>query len=149
MNKLFNSLFEMQLRILLLLSQEEVSAMSMDRIVALDFITIYGAEFKVADFNLNGDSLYKFSEIASRRAAMQQAIKKSVVNGFVKVEVHNGFQYKISEVGKQYADSLESKYAMDYRASMSGTFHFSSGKSDQELMKIIQNHSIENVERRA
>ena len=45
MNKLFNSLFEMQLRILLLLSQEEVSAMSMDRIVALDFITIYGAEF--------------------------------------------------------------------------------------------------------
>jgi len=149
MNKLFNSLFEMQLRILLLLSQDGISAMSLDRIVAIDFITIYGAEFRLAGFNLNGDSLYKFSEIASRRAAIQEAIKKSVVDGFVKVEVHNGFQYKISEVGKQYADSLESKYAIDYRTSTTGTFRFSRGKSDQELMKIIQNHSIENVERRA
>lgn len=149
MNKLFNSLFEIQLRIILLLSKEGLVELSVDRIVTLDFITIYGAEFKVARSNLNGDSLYKFSEIASRRALMQEAIKKSVLDGFVLVVAGQGFQYKISATGKAYADSLQSKYAADYRTAMEGTFYFYGEKSDQELMKIIQNHSIENVERRA
>lgn len=149
MNKLFNSQFEMQLRIMLLLSADENRIMSLERIVTLDFITIYGAEFHVSDHNLNGDSLYKFSEIASRRRVMQEAIRKSVLDGFLEVEVTNGFQYKISGIGKQYIDSLESKYAVDYREAMTVALGMYYEKNDQELMKIIQNHSIENVERRA
>lgn len=45
--KLFNSTFEMELRILLLLAESKGSQYTVDRILALDFITCYSADFSL------------------------------------------------------------------------------------------------------
>ena len=64
--KIFNSDFEMELRILLLLSQTK-RALSKEEIVNYDFITIYSADFGIGEENLHGDNRYKYGEFASRQ----------------------------------------------------------------------------------
>ena len=70
MNKLFNSVFENSLRILLLLAEFDCGQ-SLDKIYATDFMVTYGATFGVSESDLNGDNQYKFSEFASRASCSQ------------------------------------------------------------------------------
>ena len=51
---LFNTPFEMELRSLLLLSVLGESQVSIERVVILDFISCYGADFELAAINLHG-----------------------------------------------------------------------------------------------
>lgn len=52
-NNLFNSSFEMQLHILILLSIAYGKAYSTDKIVGLDFISCYSANFSIPYGNLH------------------------------------------------------------------------------------------------
>ena len=54
MKTVFNSTFEISLRILLLLSESEDAGLSIDRIAAYDFITIYSKYFDLSDRVLHG-----------------------------------------------------------------------------------------------
>ena len=58
--KLFNSTFEMELRILLLLLENGGKQYTVDRIVAIDFITCYSSDFSLPYGNLHGENSYKF-----------------------------------------------------------------------------------------
>ncbi len=61
MNNIFNTSFEVSLRILIILNTVQ-TRLSIDRITALDFIAIYGKDFGVSEYNLHGDNDYRFSE---------------------------------------------------------------------------------------
>ena len=60
--QLFNSPFEMGLRIILLLSASSRQPCTVDRIVGLDFITCYAADFDLPYPNLHGMNNYKYCE---------------------------------------------------------------------------------------
>ena len=109
--KIFNSDFEMELRILLLLSQTK-RALSKEEIVNYDFITIYSADFGIGEENLHGDNRYKYGEFASRQELCWIALKQLVLDGFVTVITKDGFSYKISSVGLNYTKAMESAYSM-------------------------------------
>lgn len=66
-NKLFNSPFEMSLRITLLLAAAPKEKFSVDRIMGLDFISCYAADFNMPYANLHGDNGYRYGEIVGRR----------------------------------------------------------------------------------
>ena len=82
MTKIFNSTFENALRLVLLLDTFK-TPQTLDMLYAVDFISVYGADFGISDTNLNGDNHYKFSEFASRREVVRLALKEMVLQGFI------------------------------------------------------------------
>lgn len=106
MTKLFNSTFEVSLRVLLILSQPVDINMTIDRLVEYDFISLYSRYFDLTETNLHGDNEYGFSELSARRIVMQAALKDLVLDGLVKAtRRRDGFCYEITETGTAFAKS--------------------------------------------
>ena len=80
MNSVYNSVHEIKIRILLLLECSTKEYVSADTIAGLDFITVYGKEFGVSNYNLHGDNRYKYSELPSRREVVRMALNILVTN---------------------------------------------------------------------
>lgn len=144
--KIFNSDFEMKLRILLLLSQTK-RALSREEIVHLDFITIYSADFGIGEENLHGDNNFKYGEFASRLELAWAAIKQLVVEGLVSVVTKDGFSYKISAAGLQYTNALESAYSAEYRDTARKVIQQYSNYSEKEIRSEIDKKAIESARR--
>ena len=99
MNNIFNTSFEVSLRILIILNTVQ-TRLSIDRITDLDFIAIYGKDFGVSEYNLHGDNDYRFSEYTSKREIVSQAIKELVLRGYITPHCNkSGFNYSISKEG--------------------------------------------------
>lgn len=114
MQKIFNSKFENSLRILLLLDAYS-SPQNVDMLYAVDFIVVYGKTFGLSDDDLNGENQYKFSEFASRRVVVQNALKELVLDGLAKPDYgRNGIVYQITIAGRDFCRSLYSDYALEY-----------------------------------
>ena len=142
MDKVFNTPFELSLRVLLILSCEKV-ALTADMITAIDFITVYGKIFGVSDNNLHGDSDYKFSEFTSRRGLVNLAIKSLALDGFVDIANSEGeFLYEINERGNAYISSLHSEYAGEYCALAKQVLAFADGKSTREVIAVINRQAV-------
>ena len=137
-NDLFNSTFEMGLRIATLLSVDSKRCYSVTRILAIDFISCYAYAFGFSDNNLHGDNPYMYSEISSRRTLIQEAVKNLVLRGIVDVRVDGGYYYQIKEKGITYVFSFESEYATEYRMSIEKVISELCDYTDEELMKMIQ-----------
>lgn len=141
MNNLFNTTFEISIRVLLLLSKYH-QPISFERILVTDFITTYGCDFEISDTNLNGDNSYRFSEFIARRELIQRAIKKLVLQGLIQPSKDNlGFVYELSNDGKQLIPKFVSVYAEKYIQTANNTVEYLQGKSETELLKEINKRS--------
>lgn len=139
----FNTEFELSLRILLILNAPNVDRLSIDRIAAIDFITAYGKDFGVVDYNLHGDNNYRFSEFTSRRDLITKAIRALVVEGLVRAICQkSGFYYSISSKGEEYCLKLNNKYAREYSDIIRYTLDYVKKKSDRDLADKINSYSI-------
>lgn len=140
-NNLFNSPFEMSLRILIMLD-EYGDKCAEDRIMAYDFMACYSTEFEIKDVNLHGNNALKFAELVSRRQLVSEAIKELVIKGLLIVEVGELFSYSISDLGQKCVHKMESPYALEYRNIIKSINKLYSEKSDTELLNMIQRKSV-------
>lgn len=146
-NKLFNSAFENSLRILLLLAEFNCGQ-SLDKIYATDFMVSYGATFGVSESDLNGDNQYKFSEFASRREIVRQALKQLVLDGLVWPDNSAaGILYSITDVGREYSATLESEYAEEYRSTARKIVEIVSDISERTIIDKINKMSAESLKK--
>ena len=139
---IYNSVTEIKLRILLLLSTSTQEFLSSDMIAALDFITVYGKEFGVSNKNLHGDNRYKFSELPSRREMVDKAIKSLVLDGMLEISLANGFEYQINSKGFDYIDSFETEYSSEYTENAALACEKYGDMDEAELFKMIQSKSV-------
>ena len=138
MTKLFNSAFEVSLRALLLLSQTTDVNMTIDRLVAYDFISLYSRHFDLADINLHGDNEYGFSELSARRIVMQAALKELVLDGLTKAtRQKDGFCYEITDVGVAFCKKQTTDYANTYRQLARETHKKFKTMTEVEIMAVI------------
>lgn len=148
MTKLFNSTFEVSLRIIMLLSAIAGTEMTIDRIVAYDFMSVYGRYFGLSDENLHGDNNYGFSEFSTRRTVVQDALKTLVTDGLIKASRHDvGFCYEVSQSGRKFAKNQKTDYAAEYCRIVKATHKKYKSKSEVELMTAISNKSTEALRR--
>lgn len=138
----FNSTFEMEPRILMLLSAAQKKAFSLERIVSLDFIVCYAARFQLPFLNLQGDNRLMFSELASRRARIQGTVKNLVVQGLLDVSMNNGYEFRITDAGKKFTRKLESDYATQYREIAVVAVKRFKNYSDLELDRMINDSAV-------
>lgn len=146
--KIFNSEYEIRLRILLLLKIATVP-LSVDKITALDFITVYGEDFDTGGHNIHGNSPYRFAEIANRRKMVNESVRYNVMDGMLDVNITDGYLYSLSERGQEYVDSFGCSYVTGYFENARKAIMKYGELSEASLMKIIQEHCYELLEGRA
>jgi hypothetical protein len=148
-NKLFNSAFENSLRILLLLAEFDCGQ-SLDKIYATDFMVSYGATFGVSESDLNGDNQYKFSEFASRREFVRQALKQLVLDGLVwPYNSPAGILYSITDAGREYGATLDSEYAEEYRSTARKIVKIVLEVPERSIIEKINKMSAESLKKGA
>lgn len=139
MNKIFNTVFEMSLRLLLILSVDEKIAKTSDMLVLTDTIAIYGREFGIANTNLHGGISYVLDEYDTRRELVKSSLKDLAMRGLVQLmETEEGFLYAITHKGAAFAEKLVSDYAVEYRVLAASANNLISGKSEREIFDLIR-----------
>lgn len=142
-SKVFNTIFENMLRVLLLADTLDAPA-NVDRLAALDFICIYGKKCKVLDKNLHGDNEFGFAEFANKREKITEAIKLSVRNDFIKVEhTEQGFLYSINDKGREVVQNIQSSYARAYTVGAKIVCRKFSGFTDDGVLQYISDRATE------
>jgi len=145
-NKVFNTVFENMLRLLLLTDTLNAPA-NVDRLAALDFICIYGKKCKMLDKNLHGDNEFGFAEFANKRKKITEAIMLSVKNAFIKVEyTDKGFLYSINDRGRSVVQGLQSPYARSYVVGAKIVCRKFSNFTDDSVLKYISDKATESKE---
>jgi len=148
MNELFNTVFETELRLLILLSINSGADMTAEKLTSMDFIALYGASFGITETNLHGDGDYKFSEVAVRRDLTQKALRELVRRGFIKVEnTPAGFAYTIAETGNAFCKDLNDEYANEYREALIQIRRATEAMSERDLASFINRHSVNSLRR--
>ena len=142
---IFNSTFEMELRILLLMSAAKKKAFSVERIVSLDFIVCYAGYFQLPYLNPQGENEYMFSELAGRRERIQEAVKSLVIQGLLEVGLDNGYVFSITETGSKYIRKLKSEYAVQYKTIAADAIKRFKDYSDLQLDRMINNSAVKSV----
>lgn len=137
MNNVYNSAFELALRIILLLNSCKCSYTA-DRIAAVDTIAIYGKNFGIAADNLHGDSNYYIGEYAAKRRTVQRALKRLVLDGYVFPRQAGGtIVYSITETGEIYAKELSTVYAQEYCENVTLAVSFSKHLTDRKIVNLV------------
>ena len=145
MPRVFNSTFENSLRILLLLNAFS-DPQTVDMLYAADFMTTYGKVFGISIVDLNGDNQYKFSEFASRRQIVQNALKYLVLEGLVlPIRTSDGITYVATEQGKTLADSFTSDYAKEYKTNAVNVVKKVCGRSERAVIAYINRLSAASI----
>ena len=112
--KLFNNKFEVSMRVMLLLFATN-EKLDFEKIIHLDFMTIYAKKFKFSEENLNGDCVYIKNLFYSQRPLYSSAINFLLREGLISFSASNdGFKYFINESGIKISISMESDYSKEY-----------------------------------
>ena len=109
------STFEISLRILLMLNELFPMKLDEQQIGAIDFISVYAADFGLLDENLHGYGSYRYSEFPARKQMVASALKNLILDGYARLHpTSTGYRYSILETGKTVCDKLTSSYAKEY-----------------------------------
>lgn len=144
-DEVFNTIFEMELRIILLTGANSNTFFSITRILALDYINCYGKTFGISSENLHGNNDFMYGEMAGRRSLLNKAIKKLVLYGILQVKNNHGYYYKITDKGLDILDEFHSTYAQEYRFVSNVSIKKYNSISDEKLLQKIQHHSATNL----
>ncbi len=149
MTKIFNSTLEQSLRILLILKSNGSNPISIDRISAYDFITLYSKYFGLSEELLQGDNEFGLSEYASRRKASDSAIKYLVTQGLVNVKTSDdsGISYYLSDLGNAIVEDMNNNYADMYKNLSSLTVNRFKSLDDLEVLQLVHMTSSRHIRR--
>ena len=148
MNKLFNTPFESGMRAMMVLAAAHSRGMTVDRITAYDFMTIYGKSFEISEKNLHGDNSLNFSEFSAKRALCSEGIKAFVLDGLIGISrTKNGFLYRLTSAGRKYIETLDSDYKTQYMQIAAEVHRKYSRKSDAAILKEINDKAVKSLRR--
>ncbi len=143
------SIFELSLRILLLLNELQTDSLDEHQIGAIDFIAIYAADFGLLDENLHGYNNYRFSEYPARQLLISSALKELILNETIKLyPTSTGYRYSITEAGKSVCQKLVDNYADEYRIAVQAVIKkFNNANVELMLREInrITIHSLQEI----
>jgi hypothetical protein len=148
-NDVYNTIFEVSLRVLMTLEASPRDWLSADRITAADFICTYGKDFGVTDSNLHGDNSYRYSEFALRREITKEALKSLVSRRLADVTATaEGFAYALSRDGGEYCAELVCGYSDEYRELAQAVKALTAGMTERDVIALIHGRSLSSVQRR-
>ena len=141
------STFESSLRILLLLNEAHGAALDEQQIGAIDFISVYAADFGLLDENLHGYSNYRFSEYPARKQLVSSALKGLLLDGNIRFQAApTGYKYFITDAGKCICKKLTSNYANEYIISVQTVINSFDNANTRLMLREINRLTIQSLE---
>lgn len=140
-SKIFNTEIETSLRILINLNTINKD-ISKDTLIVSDFLTLYGKLFNITNYNLHGDSPLSKSEFPTKRELITNTLNTLVLDGFVKLNINNGFKYSITEKGKILCHKLTTQYAEEYQQAVLKAYKYLDNKKILDVIKEITSTTI-------
>lgn len=130
--------FEISLRILLLLDEAHNASFDEQQIGAIDFISVYAADFGLLDENLHGYGNYRFCEYPARQHLVSSALKELILDGYVRLfPSATGYRYSVTADGNKVCEKLTSNYAGEYRIAVQAVMdRFDNADADMMLREI-------------
>ncbi len=115
MQKLFNTEFEVSMRLLILV--DSIGNLNEDELAYIDFFSIYARTFNFGNDNLNGDCSFPVNEITIQRKLIKNAIKDLVLKSLIKVSFDNikGYVYSVTNQGYSYVRKIDDPYSRQYQ----------------------------------
>lgn len=139
--KVFNTKFEISLRLLLLLAKAD-KPVDLEFIHVVDFVATYAKAFSIADENVNGDNQFMFGEHPARYRRDEEALRELVLEGHVQpIASGSGMLYVLTERGKAYSASLDSDYARRYSFACEKAIEYAESKTLKAIVEEI--HRLE------
>lgn len=140
------STFEISLRIMLMLRELSNSTLDEQQIGAIDFISVYAADFGLLDENLHGYSNYRFSEYPARKRMVAFALKDLVLDGFAHLHpTSTGYRYSITETGKTVCGNLNSNYAEEYIIAVQAVINKFDNADAEAMLRLINRITIQSL----
>lgn len=138
----FNSVFEVSLRVLCILNENN-KPISLERIYCLDFISTYAKDFGYYSINLHGNNNFNYSEFTTRIQLIKDSLKDLVIQGYVDFSVTpKELLYLISKKGKNNQQKMNDDYYQELSDILKRIISIVDNKNDSELINLIENHSI-------
>lgn len=138
----FNSVFEVSLRALCILNENN-KPISLERIYCLDFISTYAKDFGYYNINLHGNNNFNYSEFTTRIRLIKDSIKDLVIQSYVDFSVTpDGLLYSISEKGKNNQQKMNDDYYQELSDILRKIIPITNNKNDAELIALIESNSI-------
>lgn len=118
MQKIFNTEFEVSMRLLILI--DSIGFLNEDEIAYVDFLSIYSKTFNIGDENLNGVWSFPVNELSLQRNVTKSAIKSLVLKSMIKVsfDKSRGYIYSITQEGYKYVRNISDSYSKQYQANV-------------------------------
>ena len=127
----------MSLRTALLLAESD-KPLDIDEIAVTDFVATYSGAFSNARRSINGDNRFMYNEYAVRRELADAATKRMVLEGFVLPQLsQQGYTYSLTDRGMEYACSLNSPYASEYRDAASFALEYVGQAGTDKIIRRI------------
>ena len=120
MAELFNTVFEMKLHLLFVLAADIGSPMSIDKILAADFIAVYGKEFGISSSNLDGLADFLPS-------------------------VETGMMYRINFKGISFCNAFHTSYAKEYQLLARSALEYLNPKTESEIVAFLNEKAITSI----
>lgn len=140
--KIFNSKIENKLRINILITLFNKPE-SLEKIYAIDFISLYGNVFDIYEKNLHGNNQLLFSEFTTRRGIVKISLNELVLEGLITPNFSiEGIKYSSTENGKLSCSKMKSKYSNDYKVIATNAINKYENKSDKEIISLINKKAI-------
>ena len=140
------STFEVSLRILLMLNELSNSTLDEQQIGAIDFISVYAADFGLLDENLHGYSNYRFSEYPARKHMVVSALKDLVLDGYAHLyPTSTGYRYSITETGKTICGKLTNSYAEEYIIAIQSVINRFDNADAEAMLQAINRVTIQSL----
>lgn len=145
MNNIFNSLPEVAMRILIILSISNKEK-DIDTLTTIDFISTYSKDFQINDINLHGDNNFNYCGFASRRILIQKSLSVLLEKHFIKtIDSKNGIEYSIIEKHKKICENLKSTYSKKYKEIVNIVLFKYKNKSIKEIIDEVNEHITNNI----
>lgn len=114
-SRVFNTTFEISMRVLILLDIYRIS-LDENQIIYLDFFTIYSKNYEIGNENINGDSEFMLNQFTEQRTLIRESIKELVLSGHITVtNTKKGFVYSINDKGTELCISMKTSYSTAYK----------------------------------
>lgn len=135
--KLFNSRFELALRVMLILKNSKKITKS--KILALDLMSTYGKACKIANENLHGNNQFDISEIAIRKKLIDKAIAYLRLYELAEelYDSNLGYTYRLTNNGRKIIDQVNDDYAERYQGTLRKALDLIGKRDDEQLFSIL------------
>ncbi|MGP1451396.1 MAG: ABC-three component system middle component 2 [Metamycoplasmataceae bacterium] len=135
--KIFNTNFEISMRILLLLSIYR-KPIDIETIMYLDFFALYSKNYGFNKKNINGDLNYVNIELSNQYIFIKKAIIELVLKDFlIIIDDKSGFLYTIKKERTNFIYNLKNNYSKEYK------------KNVKLIIDVLDNIEISNIKKYA